>query len=167
MKLHWYNPNRYRAREKWWMWTNLAERWKRIVRLKREAQSRDVSFSRKRGRRRAFYSILGGQDEICSNLLNRNWFSTRTRASEFNARLKWYATSFMIPWWGAVWVWYQMAADDRTSHEAKRGFRIVILNVAAEWEQRWHRVGVYRKRADASRYQCRHIYHTDRYGIFR
>lgn len=28
--------------------------------------------SRYRGHRRAFYGILGGQDEICSNLLERN-----------------------------------------------------------------------------------------------
>lgn len=104
---------------------HLAERWKRIVRLKGETESRDrLSLPRKRGRRRAFYSILGGQDEIRSNLLNRNWFSTglaRASLTPRYRRLKWYATSFMIPWWGAVWVWYQMA-DHRTSHEAKRGF---------------------------------------------
>lgn len=40
---------------------------------------------------------------------------------------------FMMPWWGAVWVWYQMAADSRTSHETKRESHVVILR----WEQWW------------------------------
>jgi len=45
-----------------------------------------LSLSLKTGRCCAFYNILGSQDEICTNLLKRNWFGIGLDADEFIVR---------------------------------------------------------------------------------
>lgn len=68
IKLPWFNSNR---REN----DRPSRRRRKCIIESERYQSHPLSRERERERERtrALYAILGGQDEICSNLLDRNW----------------------------------------------------------------------------------------------
>jgi len=160
VKLRSYNPNRYRACEE----NHLAEHeWEH--KLKREKWNlKSLSLSPPSPPLTPplfFFLYLSRQDAAVLFIISleartkfvRTCSSVTDSASDLTRTSLLSATEMirdvvMIPWWDAVWVWYQMAAD-----ESRSKTRIVILRRNSE-KQRWHRCTIdtyWQKWADSIR----------------